>query len=80
MADQKKYLDDAGVKYLKEYIMQHYLSLQQAIDEIYETPSSIQGLIDQAIQNIDIADLQQENTICLYGGSASEVFENKEAE
>ena len=77
MAD-KYYLDEAGLIRLVEYIRQQIKPQEDAIELLNKsdgTPGSIQKMIDDVIGELDIADLQQEGPLRLYGGSASEVFE-----
>ena len=58
MAD-KVYLDAEGVKRLKEYI-----------DAQFETPGSIQNMIDAAINQLRIEDLEQNDSLIIDGGNA----------
>lgn len=54
MAD-KVYLDEEGVKRLKEYIDNQISSLKKAIDLLKDTngtPGSIQSMIDDAINEV----------------------------
>ena len=54
MAD-KVYLDEEGVKRLKEYIDDQISSLKKAIDLLKDTngtPGSIQSMIDNAINEV----------------------------
>ena len=54
MAD-KVYLDEEGVKRLKEYIDDQISSLKKAIDLLKDTngtPGSIQSMIDDAINQV----------------------------
>ena len=54
MAD-KVYLDEEGVKRLKEYIDDQISSLKKAIDLLKDTngtPGSIQSMIDDAINEV----------------------------
>ena len=56
MAD-KEYLDAEGLRRLKEYIDTQIEPLRQAINLLNsndETPGSIQSMIDNAINNVDI--------------------------
>ena len=56
MAD-KVYLDEEGVKRLKEYIDDQISSLKKAIDLLKDTngtPGSIQSMIDDAISKVDV--------------------------
>ena len=41
----------------------------------YYTKNEIESFISNRIQNIDISDLSQSESIILYGGSASDVME-----
>lgn len=75
---EKRYLDAEGLKRLIKFINDSHIPFENAIELLYssnETPGSIQNMISNAIQNIDIADLQQGETVRFYGGSASEVME-----
>ena len=77
MAD-KYYLDEEGLIRLVEYIRMQIKPQQDAIELLNKsdgTPGSIQRTIDDVISELDIADLQQEEPLKLFGGSASEVFE-----
>ena len=72
MAD-KIYLDAEGVKRIKEYIDDQIESLQKAIDLLNgtnETPGSIQNMIDDAINALNIEDLNQDNSLIIDGGEA----------
>lgn len=72
MAD-KVYLDAEGVKRLKEYIDAQLEALQKAIDLLNgtnETPGSIQNMIDAAINQLRIEDLEQDNSLIIDGGNA----------
>ena len=56
MAD-KEYLDAEGLKRLREYIDAQIEPLRQAINLLNsndETPGSIQSMIDNAINNVNI--------------------------
>lgn len=75
MAD-KYYLDEEGLKRLVQYINAQFKTNKDAIELLNKTdgtPGSIQQMIDDAISEIDIADLQQDEQIILYGGSASKL-------
>ena len=72
MAD-KVYLDAEGVKRLKDYIDDQILSLQKAIDLLKDTngtPGSIQNMIDVAINELRIEDLEQDDSLIIDGGNA----------
>ena len=72
MAD-KVYLDAEGVKRLKEYMDAQFEALQKAIDLLNgtnETPGSIQNMIDAAINQLRIEDLEQNNSLIIDGGNA----------
>lgn len=72
MAD-KVYLDEEGLKRLKEYIDDQFSSLKKAIDLLNnndQTPGSIQWMIDEAINDLYIDDLKQRNTLIINGGQA----------
>lgn len=72
MAD-KIYLDVEGVKRLKEYIDDQISSLQKAIDLLKDTngtPGSIQNMIDIAINELRIEDLEQDNSLIINGGNS----------
>ena len=74
MAD-KVYLDAEGVRRIKEYIDDQISSLKKAIDLLNDTngtPGSIQNMIDDAINNLNIEDLNQENSLIINGGDAPE--------
>ena len=74
MAD-KVYLDAEGVKRIKEYIDDQFLSLKKAIDllnDTNETPGSIQNMIDAAINELRIEDLEQDDSLIIDGGKAPE--------
>lgn len=77
----KEYLDSEGLKQLVDYINRLHKSQDNAIDILNgsnETPGSVKKMIKDAIEMTDIADLQQGEPICFYGGSASEVMEASE--
>ena len=72
---EKVYLDAAGLQRLKEYIDDQVMSLQKAIDLLNDsngTPGSIQSMIDDAINQLKIEDLNQEDSLIINGGSAPE--------
>ena len=72
MAD-KVYLDAEGVKRLKEYIDAQFEALQKAIDLLNgtnETPGSIQNMMDAAINQLRIEDLEQDDSLIIDGGNA----------
>lgn len=72
MAD-KVYLDAEGVKRLKGYIDAQFEALQKAIDLLNgtnETPGSIQNMIDAAINQLRIEDLEQDDSLIIDGGNA----------
>lgn len=74
MAD-KIYLDQEGLKKVKRYIDDHILALKQAIDlleDTEQTPESIQAMIENAIDELHIEDLEQEDSLIIYGGRAPE--------
>lgn len=74
MAD-KEYLDQEGLKKVKRYIDDHLVALKEAIDLLQdtdETPESIKEMIDNAIEELHIEDLEQEDSLIIYGGNASE--------
>ena len=59
-----------------EFINLQHIPITNAIELLNKTdgsPGSIQKMIDDAISELDVADLQQEETIYLFGGSASEL-------
>ena len=72
MAD-KVYLDAEGVKRLKQYIDDQFMSLKKAIDLLNDTngtPGSIQNMIDAAINELRIEDLEQDDSLIIDGGKA----------
>ena len=72
MAD-KVYLDAEGVKRFKKYIDDQIESLRKAIDLLNgtnETPGSIQNMIDAAINELHIEDLEQDDSLIIEGGNA----------
>lgn len=74
MAD-KEYLDQEGLKKVKRYIDDHLVALKEAIDLLQdtdETPESIKEMIDNAIEELHIEDLEQEDSLIIYGGNAFE--------
>lgn len=80
MAD-KYYLDEEGLQRLVDYIRLQLKPVEnntKAIELLNKTdgsPGSIQKMIDDVIDELDIAELQQKGLLNIYGGSASEVFE-----
>lgn len=75
----KEYLDAEGVKRLKKYIDDQISFIWKAIDLLNstdETPGSIQNMIDNAINNLRLDDLEQNDQLIINGGSASKE-ENK---
>lgn len=79
MAD-KYYLDEEGLKRLAEYIRQQLIPVAEnttAIELLNKTdgtPGSIQRMIDDVVDELDISDLKQEDPLYIYGGSATEVM------
>ncbi len=74
---EKYYLDEAGLTRLVEFIRQQIKPQQNAIELLTKsdgTPGSIKKTIEDVISGLDVADLQQEEPIRIYGGSASEVL------
>ena len=72
MAD-KVYLDAEGVKRLKQYIDDQFMSLKKAIDLLNDTngtPGSIQNMLDAAINELRIEDLEQDDSLIIDGGNA----------
>lgn len=69
MATEKQYLDAEGLALLVKYINHRFNSLDIAIDE---TPESIQSAIDNAINQLKIEDLEQDDDLIIYGGAAPE--------
>lgn len=72
MAD-KVYLDAEGIKRLKQYIDDQFMSLKKAIDLLNDTngtPGSIQNMIDAAINELRIEDLEQDDSLIIDGGNA----------
>ena len=73
----KEYLDAEGIKRLKEYIDDQFSVLKKAIDLLNDkngTPGSIQQMIDNAVNELHIENLEQEEPIGIYGGSATDVI------
>ena len=68
----KKYLDSEGVKRLYEVLKQE-LSLKLEKVDLEDIQQAIQEL-NEAISTKDISDLEQAETIIIYGGSASDVI------
>lgn len=79
MAD-KYYLDEEGLKRLAEYIRQQLIPVAEnttAIELLNKTdgtPGSIQKMIDDVVNKLDISDLKQEEPLYIYGGSATDVM------
>lgn len=79
MAD-KYYLDEEGLKRLAEYIRQQLIPVAEnttAIELLNKTdgtPGSIQRMIDDVVNKLDISDLKQEEPLYIYGGSATDVM------
>ena len=79
MAD-KYYLDEEGLKRLAEYIRQQLIPVAEnttAIELLNKTdgtPGSIQRMIDDVVDKLDISDLKQEEPLYIYGGSATDVM------
>lgn len=79
MAD-KYYLDEEGLKRLVEYIRQQLIPVAEnttAIELLNKTdgtPGSIQRMIDDVVNKLDIFDLKQEEPLYVYGGSATDVM------
>lgn len=73
----KQWLDSEGLRLLAEYIKALHDDQQTAIDLLNsssETPGSISKMINDAIAELDIANLQHGETLYIYGGSASDVL------
>lgn len=78
MAVNKRYLDAEGLREVVEYFNNQLESLRAAIDLLNDTngtPGSIQQKIDEAINRINIEDLNQSDNLTIYGGSSEEVIE-----
>lgn len=77
---EKYYLDEQGLARLVEYIRQQLIPVAEntaAIELLNKTdgtPGSVQTQIAQALSNLDIAELQQEEPLYVYGGSATDVM------
>lgn len=77
---EKYYLDEEGLARLVEFIRQQIKPQQDAIELLNKsdgTPGSIQKTIDDVISELDIADLQQEEPLRIYGGSASDLIDEE---
>lgn len=72
-----KYLDKQGVKQLVDWIKSKFSTLSQKI-ELLNSDNNTPGSIDYKIKNAKIEDLQQEEEIVIFGGSASEVMKEEE--
>ena len=66
MATEKQYLDAEGLAILVRYINHRLNALDMAIDE---TPESIQLMVDNAINQLKIEDLEQDDDLIIYGGA-----------
>lgn len=81
----KYYLDEEGLQRLVEFIMlqlsqrdNDISNISEAIDLLNKTdgtPGSVKKTVDDIIENLDLADLQNRELLHIYGGSASEVLE-----
>lgn len=74
----KQWLDAEGLETLVEHIKLLHNQQQEVIDTLNasnNTPGSIGKMINDAIAQLDTANLFHGDTIYLYGGSASEVME-----
>ena len=69
MATEKQYLDAEGLALLVRYINHRLNSLDIAIDE---TPESIQLAVDNAINELNLEDLNWGDGLIIYGGAAPE--------
>lgn len=75
---EKYYLDKQGLERLVEFIKQQLIPVAEntaAIELLNKTdgtPGSVQYQIDYALDNLDIADLQQKEPLRIYGGSATD--------
>lgn len=80
----KKYLDAEGVTKLVEFFTKQFASsidLQEEIELLNKTdgtPGSIKQIVDEIIANTSISDLNQDEELTIYGGSASDVMEEVE--
>ena len=78
MAD-KYYLDEKGLERLVDYIRKQLIPVSEnttAIELLNKTdgtPGSIQQMIDDVVNDLDISDLKQEDPLYIYGGSATDL-------
>ena len=82
--NDKRYLDSVGLQELVDWILLQLRTIkanQDAItDLLYKTdgtPGSIQQIVEEILKGKDITDLLQDDSISLYGGSATDVMDNK---
>ena len=79
------YLDAEGLQRLIDFLRLQFYPVKQQSENNAEaievlnkpdgSPGSIQTLISQAISNLDIADLKQDELLRIYCGSASDLIE-----
>lgn len=76
---KQEYLDQEGLKKLVEFInSQHdiFLAYIELLNKTDGTPGSIQQMIDEAISKIDISSLFKDDSLIIYGGSATELIDD----
>ena len=76
---QQEYLDKEGLEKLIEFInSQHkiFSSYIELLNKTDGTPGSIQYMIDNAINKIDISDFFKNDSLDIYGGSATDLIDN----
>lgn len=77
---EKYYLDEQGLARLVEYIRQQLIPVAEnttAIELLNKTdgtPGSIQKMIDDVVDELDISDLKQKEPLYIYGGSATDIM------
>lgn len=77
---EKYYLDEQGLARLVEFIRQQLIPVAEntaAIELLNKTdgtPGSVEYQIQTALNELDIADLQQDEPLQIYGGSASDII------
>lgn len=77
---EKYYLDEQGLARLVEYIRQQLIPVAEntaAIELLNKTdgtPGSVKSQIEEALNDLDISELQQSEPLYFYGGSATDVM------
>lgn len=72
----KYYLDEEGLRRLVEFINEQHVPIAKAIELLNKTdgsPGSVKKMIDDAISELNLDNIEQKSTLYIYGGSASDM-------